>query len=552
MSQPENGIQCPNCGASNRADAHFCKSCSAQLTSADPAPISNGKTLKLPNESKLHFHQRATQRLGTPTGFMPLPVGALIKQEYEVREVHPPQAGFNSYSVIDSENQFGLLFEAESAAHFMGERTLYDRRVNHPAIARLADMFEETQYEDQSRSYLLTEFPIIPLSETGTPNEFDVLSWGAHLAAGLEYLHGMDLALGNIQAANLIMDGSKQVKLWNFASLHALTTELRDLDIQQLAKTLFMLATPSNQAAPAFSPSGAQVFARALSNDPRQRYGNATAYKQDLEKAIDALRHPQLVSHIAGGMTDVGKKRELNEDALVIIEVAQFAQQGSQTLGLYAVADGMGGAAAGEVASRMVTQELARQALGAINQHFQGQPAHLEYGEILKSAVEKANENVFQARSNAHNDMGSTLVAALIVGNQAHIANVGDSRAYCIAPDRIERITKDHSLVQTFVDRNEISEDDVYTHPQRNFIMRNVGDKPQIKVDLYTHTFEPGQYLLLCSDGMWEMVYPKDRLREIVIKSPSVQDACKKLIQAANDHGGDDNITVVLVKFESI
>lgn len=556
MSQLQN-IICANCGATNRATARFCRQCRAPLHAPDQesiplqTPLVSPETIRLPDDSKAPFAERATRRLDGAMGLAALPEGALIGK-YEVRQLFPAQPGINSYLVVDEQNQFSVMFEAENREQWAGEKRLFDSRLAHPAIAPLVDVFEQVQYDDQPRAYLVTEYPLVPLAQLGAPKEFDVLSWGAQLAAGLAYLHDNKLAHGSVQPASIVMSGNKQVKWWNLAGAQPLTPELRDWEVLELAKALYQLTASPGQFAPAWSPTAAQVFAHAFAQDPRQRYHDARAFAADLENAINALRHPQGITFDVGRITDVGRARELNEDALTTIDALQSVQQGSQAIGLFVVADGMGGATAGEVASKMVVQVLARQTLANVfDPHFTAQPANLDYGAILKAAVEQANAEIFRARDAARTDMGSTVVAALVIGNQAHIVNVGDSRAYLIAPDRIEKITKDHSLVQAFVDRKEIGEDDVYTHPQRNFILRNVGDKPQVQADLFTRAFEPGQYLLLCSDGLWEMVYPKSRLHEIITRAPSVQEACKQLVDAANNNGGDDNITVVLVKFES-
>jgi protein phosphatase len=119
-----------------------------------------------------------------------------------------------------------------------------------------------------------------------------------------------------------------------------------------------------------------------------------------------------------------------------------------------------------------------------------------------------------------------------------------------ISQNGIQKITKDHSLVQALADRGQIAEAEIRTHPQRNFIMRNVGDKPQLQVDLFPVTMETGQYLLLCCDGLWEMVQDEE-IRRIVVESKDPQDACRKLIDAANAAGGEDNITCVLVRVDN-
>lgn len=570
MNPTSSNIICPRCGTANRAGAKFCAQCRNPLEMPEqktehlmpppppeqntvplPPPPEHSKTSKLADD-KTPLAERPTQRLDEPTGFADLPVGALIAGKYEVRQLFSAQAGVNSYLVSDAQNNFGVLFEAEKPDYWAGEKKLFDLKIAHPNIATLGDVFEEVQYAEQARGYLLTEYPMSPLTQLGAPNEFDLLSWGKQLAEALAYLHDHHLAHGNLQqAGSIVVTGNKQVKLWNLAATREVTPEGQMFDVFKLAQTLWQIIAPNGQPVVALSPATHQIFARAL-GDQRQRYPDARTFIADADNALNLLRHPQGITLTVGRATDVGIKRELNEDALLTIDLAQFVQQGSQTLGLFVVADGMGGAAAGEVASKMVTQAMARYVLqNVFPQRVAEPPANLDYKTIIKNAAEQANADVFKARSAARTDMGSTLVAALVVGNQAYLVNVGDARAYMIAPDRAEKITKDHSLVQAFVDRNEIGEDDVYTHPQRNFILRNVGDKATVQADTFTQAFEPGQYLLLCSDGLWEMVYPKKRLHEIVTNAPSVNEACKQLIEAANAHGGDDNITVVLVKFEA-
>jgi protein phosphatase len=147
--------------------------------------------------------------------------------------------------------------------------------------------------------------------------------------------------------------------------------------------------------------------------------------------------------------------------------------------------------------------------------------------------------------------MGTTLVAALVVGDTAHIANVGDSRAYVITQDDdIRRITIDHSLVERLVAIGQIKPDEARSHPQRNVIYRTIGDKEEAEVDFFVQQLNPGDSLLLCSDGLSGKIEDAE-MRRLVSRSQSPQEACELLVQAANDHGGDDNITVIIVQASS-
>ena len=148
------------------------------------------------------------------------------------------------------------------------------------------------------------------------------------------------------------------------------------------------------------------------------------------------------------------------------------------------------------------------------------------------------------------NDMGTTITMALTAGDRAVIGNVGDSRTYYVRDGQLKRISKDHSLVMRLVDLGQITEDDIYTHPQRNAVLRSLGDKPDVEIDTFTLRLKPGDALFLCCDGQWEMTRDP-QMNEIIQKHDDPQAACDALIAAGNTNGGEDNITSVLVRFES-
>lgn len=218
-----------------------------------------------------------------------------------------------------------------------------------------------------------------------------------------------------------------------------------------------------------------------------------------------------------------------------------------QGIGLWAVADGMGGAAAGEIASAMALErlvyELAKSQLNA-----PGLPPE----EIMKrivGVIGVTNQRVFEANRAARNDMGSTLAGVIKVGETAYIFNVGDSRVYLLREgEPLRKITRDHSLVQALVDSGQISEDEVRTHPQRNIILRNIGDKPVVQADIFTEPTKPGDQFIICCDGLWELMQDADIQRIVSQKIPE-SEKVRQLVELANKNGGDDNITVVIAKF---
>jgi protein phosphatase len=264
-------------------------------------------------------------------------------------------------------------------------------------------------------------------------------------------------------------------------------------------------------------------------------------------------------------LTDKGRVREENEDT-VFHKV--FYASDDDPLGLFVVADGIGGRLAGQMASYWAvevvkhnladliahqdprsTNRFSREDVLRMMSTAQGiDPSTLQ--ERVRVAVDKANEAVRQyARHSpqAARNAGTTLCLALVYGRQAIIANVGDSRAYLLRAGSLRQITTDHSVVQQMVDAGQLQPDMIYTHPQRNVIYRSLGARDAVETDIFELTLEPDDYLLLCSDGLWELVRDDDVV-SIIDQAASVQAACQQLVEAANAAGGTDNIGVVLTQ----
>jgi protein phosphatase len=211
----------------------------------------------------------------------------------------------------------------------------------------------------------------------------------------------------------------------------------------------------------------------------------------------------------------------------------------------------MGGHAAGDVASglaintmaeKMATDLLVPQLTGEIDAEV------FDAQRWLADAVQAANVVVYAHRQSTGTNMGTTLVAALLIGDTAHIANVGDSRTYLVTNDgTIRQITTDHSLVERLVALGQIQPEEARVHPQRNVIYRTIGDKEDAEVDFFVQKLNPGDSLLLCSDGLTGKLEDTE-IWQLVDHSRSPQEACEQLVQAANDNGGDDNVTVIIVQ----
>jgi protein phosphatase len=238
----------------------------------------------------------------------------------------------------------------------------------------------------------------------------------------------------------------------------------------------------------------------------------------------------------ATARTDVGRKRAANEDRYAL----------APELGLYLVADGMGGHTAGQVAS-----ELAAEGAVAALRALEGAEAPLT--EKLRYSVAAANRSIFAtARARPElTGMGTTLVAVLVDGQRVALAHVGDSRAYLVRGGRIRRLTDDHSLVAELVRRREISERDARGHPHRHVLTRALGVRRAVEADLAELTPAGGDLFVLCSDGLTGHV-DDDEIARTVLADPDLDAVCERLVELANARGGDDNITVVLVRCDKV
>lgn len=245
--------------------------------------------------------------------------------------------------------------------------------------------------------------------------------------------------------------------------------------------------------------------------------------------------------------SDVGRKRKGNEDALFLNEEQK----------LFVVADGMGGHAAGEVASRVAVEAIAEfVALTGGNQEITwpfGLDDSISYeGNRLKTAVRHANSRVLEAtrESAEYEGMATTVAAVLVDGDTANLAHVGDSRIYLYHGGRIEQLTRDHSWVNEQIETGAISPEQARSHPLRNVVTRALGGRADLLVDIQSRRMAPGDMLLLCSDGLTTMVQDAEIARILGEAGGDVQKAATALVSEANEKGGEDNITVLLLKFE--
>ena len=236
----------------------------------------------------------------------------------------------------------------------------------------------------------------------------------------------------------------------------------------------------------------------------------------------------------AWGMKDIGKCREINQDYISVSEMPI-----GNLPNLFLVADGMGGHKAGDLASEYTVAKVQE----AVSKSMQTIPY-----QILKGAFQYANQKLLEkaGESDSYTGMGTTLVAATVKNDAVYVVNVGDSRLYKIG-DKIEQITEDHSLVEEMVRMGEISKEQARNHPDKNIITKAMGVSDTVEPDYFDTDLQKGECLLMCSDGLTNMVSDR-QIKEIVELRTDLESCAKELIRAANQNGGRDNIAVVLIE----
>ncbi|RQD77820.1 MAG: Stp1/IreP family PP2C-type Ser/Thr phosphatase [Candidatus Syntrophonatronum acetioxidans] len=239
------------------------------------------------------------------------------------------------------------------------------------------------------------------------------------------------------------------------------------------------------------------------------------------------------------GKTDIGKERQKNEDSYIIIDH-------DKGIGLFAVADGMGGHLGGDVASSLAVE--------MIRDFYQRHQAELIESfptgakDLLRKMFIQINEKIWH-ESLIRPDlkgMGTTLTVAFLIGEQLVIGHIGDSRAYKIRTEGVWQLTEDHTYVQKLVKENKILPGEKESHPQRNLLIRALGTNKRVEVDIYFYHLTKGDLILLCTDGLTRTI-PDEEMKDLVLSATSPEEAVDELIKVANKRGGPDNITALLV-----
>jgi serine/threonine protein phosphatase PrpC len=264
----------------------------------------------------------------------------------------------------------------------------------------------------------------------------------------------------------------------------------------------------------------------------------------DSAPAISSRRSAQGLAAMAA--RDIGRVRESNQDS-VFAMLTTLPRGGTDvSIGLFIVADGMGGHEGGEVASRLAVRTVVYHVLSQLVMPALDESMTEALQPLMISAVQAANEAIYDSAQVMGTDMGTTCTAALLVGHGLYIAHVGDSRAYLLEPGGLRPLTADHSTVGRLIQLGQLDPSEAREHPLRNQLYRTVGQTPQVLVDFVYQPVGQSSHLLLCSDGLWGLV-EEPLMEQALTRSPWPQDACEELIALANLAGGEDNISAVVV-----
>jgi PPM family protein phosphatase len=288
-------------------------------------------------------------------------------------------------------------------------------------------------------------------------------------------------------------------------------------------------------------------FFSGLTGRSGDRATTAPLSEKQVASIVESEPRFEVQQLIAATGQSVGKQREHNEDSILAITATMAGLQKNVPFGLYVVADGMGGHQYGEVASNAAIRIIAGHVLRKFHSYLFSIPTQQpeeSLQEIMDEAIRDAHRSVQRDAPGS----GTTVTAALVLGQQVTVGHVGDSRLYSIHPTgTVEQLTHDHSLVRRLEELGHLNKEEAASYPHRNVLIRAVGQGETIDADIFTIPFPQGSTLMLCSDGLWGVV-PDETIHELLVGAPNLQRACNGLVSAANAAGGPDNISVILVQ----
>ena len=555
----ERSCVCGECGQANVIGETFCTAC--------------GVALEEDGEGE------------SPAALEPLPIGTLLADTYRLTALLSTGQE-NRYRAVrqTDDGQTYLIAERSSDqadAHSDGAFRLSEQlaEIHHPAL-----ILPQERCERDGRVYLVTPSQSgLPLSQRiGRTSEREAVGWGVQLCQAVEVLHRHGLLCVELPPENILFDKTGRLHLTQFdairlrdaveespvltdgyAAPEAYKTQILNeaADVFALGACLYAVLVgrrlpvegwavqpepPVFYPEKVLTPEFERVLSRALDLEPAERYADVHALKRDL-LALGQSGHIR-----SAWRTDVGQVRDHNEDAVLVKEVGQDSIAGNDFRGLYIVSDGMGGAEAGEVASQIAIQTVARHVEAAwADAEAEEEVDAAAWERCLREAVETANTRIFQYGKDHPESagLGATIVAVLIQAGQLALAWIGDSRVYLLENGVLHQLSHDHSLVARLVEIGQLTEEEALTHEHRNVLIRSLGSKENVKVDTLSRPLKRGIRLLLCSDGLTSHVLDP-AIADIVSRHRTPHEAALELTVAANTAGGSDNTSVVVVFYE--
>ena len=578
---------CPNCGATDsEPDSTFCQTCGSKLDSAlvqppaPPRPCEPGKTI-----AGRFTVQSLLWTAPTYNAYEAVVEGSLSAGHTIIEQrssLNDPFAGVSPVTPAGG-TEGKVSGSLEEAA---------------PAFERFG-LFKPIEHsiEGDDIYIVLEHISGQAIAHFDQTDEKDARAIGLQLCALAEQFHRHGWVYNGFEPYGIVLDQDKHVRLIGFDRARQAGTPVEDApiypsrgftapelfsadavydvrsDVYSIGSLLRFLLTGESGSPGEGSglypvatvfPNFERLLARAVAEDPSERFQNIA----DLREALTDLNLPVILQ--SGHFTDVGLIRELNEDSVLALNLTQYYESVQTQIGLYIVSDGMGGEAAGEVASRVtvrsvaewVTDKLISASLKSTHEERIAAPTQtgglrlavangheMATTEMLKQAVVAANREVmaYAAANPQERGLGATVTVAMLVGEVLTIAHVGDSRCYLLSGDSLVQVTEDHSLVQKMVNTGNLSRFEARSHPYRNVIYRSIGADEQIEIDIIRKKLTSGDMLMLCSDGLNGML-GDDQIRDILLVNPDPNAAAKELVVAANAAGGEDNTSVIVVR----
>lgn len=410
---------------------------------------------------------------------------------------------------------------------FQAYADYFEKRIDHPGFAAPVDMFFQ---DDVLCSVTLWHGESLLLDEAAPLPVQQVLDMGQRATGILAYLHHHGVTLRSLSATNFLIQDGERIVLYD--------PEIRDVvegrpSADDRAADVLMLGHLLRRFVPISCLELHALLTRCVDGE----FDSPFAFGRALEGLIRSeLPEPEPWT---AGMTDVGLARTLNEDNWGWRQLADG-------INIYVVADGMGGHDSGEVASEMAVATICSETFAHVGGDANTALERLE--EIFEAAFQAGNNGIKRYSEQLGNDMGTTMVAAIVAQNRfAYVANVGDSRAYLMRQEMLHQISRDHSLVAKMVEQGRITAEEARVHPHSNILLRTVGTDYDVDIDIFNLELEPGDRILLCSDGLWGEV--EDAEIEAILNhyANDSRAACRELVRAAHHGGGKDNVTVLII-----